>query len=85
MRGERFILLFDISHRDCVSANNNQLRDIENLPARLCCLNTDVSSAVLCGKNRRRVIAVMSSLEDLLNKSIPELSELFVRRHRPCT
>src|SRR5919206_77592 len=25
----------------------------------------------------------MSSLEDLLNKSIPELSELFVRRHRP--
>ena len=25
----------------------------------------------------------MSSLEDLLNKSIPELSELFVRRRRP--
>ena len=25
----------------------------------------------------------MSSLEDLLNKSIPELSDLFVRRHRP--
>src|SRR4029434_4358226 len=25
----------------------------------------------------------MSSLEDLLNKSIPELSDLFVRRRRP--
>ena len=33
--------------------------------------------------NSRAHSEVMSSLEDLLNKSIPELSELFVRRQRP--
>src|ERR1041384_1053500 len=34
-------------------------------------------------RKRRRVFARMTSLEDLLKKSIPELSDLFVRRQRP--
>jgi len=45
---------------------------------------TAFASARLCGKNQfAKHSEVMSSLEDLLNKSIPELSELFVRRQRP--
>ena len=34
------------------------------------------------GKNRPQKYSRMSSLEDLLNKSIPELSDIFVRRQR---
>ncbi len=44
-----------------------------------------VSVVVFAGKHELRLVRVMSSLEDLLNKSIPELSDLFVRRQRPCT
>jgi ribonuclease HII len=36
----------------------------------------------LYGKNRPQKYSRMSSLEDLLNKSIPELSDIFVRRQR---